>query len=123
MLKFPKPLQNNNYKLYNFFKTMILTLLFFGWCLTSLLVNGSIFDPIKNYLAVTSPFFYKLLSCIQCTGVWVGALIFYPLLLIDPEIFGSFPWIWVDFIFYPVIQSGVSVIIESIVIWLVKGSK
>jgi hypothetical protein len=102
---------------------MILTLLFFGWCLTSLLVNGSIFDPIKNYFAVTQPFIFKLLSCIQCTGVWVGALIFYPLLLIDPEIFGSFPWLWVDFIFYPVIQSGVAVIIESFVIWLVKGSK
>jgi hypothetical protein len=102
---------------------MIITLLFFGWCLTSLLVNGSIFDPIRNYFAVTRPFIFKLLSCIQCTGVWVGALIFYPLLLINPEFFGNFSWLWPDLIFYPVIQSGVSVIIESIIIWLIKGSK
>lgn len=102
---------------------MILILLFFGWSLTSLLVNGSIFHPIKNYLAVKVPFLYKLLDCIQCTGLWVGALIFYPILLMTPDQIGFFPWIWVDFIFYPVIQSGVSVLIESIVIWLVKGSR
>lgn len=102
---------------------MILVLLFFGWSLTSLLVNGSIFDPIRNHFAVTNPFFFKLLSCIQCTGVWVGALIFYPILISDPETMGFFPWMIADLIFYPVIQSGISVFLESIIIWLVKGSK
>jgi hypothetical protein len=102
---------------------MILILLFFGWALTSLLVNGRIFDPIRNYFAIKNPFIFKLLSCIQCTSVWAGALIFYPILFTSPDQIGFFPLIWLDLIFYPVIQSGVSVFIESIIIWLVKGSK
>jgi hypothetical protein len=102
---------------------MELILLFFGWSLTSLLVNGSIFDPIKNYFAVKSPFIYKLLTCIQCTSLWVGILIFYPSLIFMPEYLAIFPFGLINFIFYPIVQSGVAVLIESFVIWLVKERK
>lgn len=101
---------------------MTILYLFLGWSLTSILVNGSIFDPLRNYLLVMYPFFGKLLSCIQCTGVWVGIIIFIPLLAV-----GEVPYIttykWVGYIAYPIIQSGVSVLIESFIIYLVKGSR
>jgi hypothetical protein len=101
---------------------MAILYLFLGWSLTSLLVNGSIFDPFRNYLLVMYPFFGKLLSCIQCTGVWVGAIIFVPLLAV-----GEVPYIssygWFGYMAYPIIQSGVSVLLESFIIYLVKGSR
>jgi hypothetical protein len=97
-------------------------LLFLGWALTSLLVNGSIFDPLRNYLLVMYPFFGKLLSCIQCTGVWVGALIFIPLVASELAT-NIYPILWVNYIAYPVIQSGFSVLVESFIIWLVKNSR
>ena len=96
-----------------------LEFLFLGWCLTSLLVNGSIFDPIRNYLLVMYPFFGKLLSCIQCTGVWVGALIFWPLLY-SSNLEPSFNLGWINYLIYPVIQSGFGVLVESFVIMMVK---
>jgi len=102
---------------------MELILLFFGWSLTSLLVNGSIFDPVKNYFAVMNPFIFKLLSCVQCTSVWIGVIVFYPCLLFIPEYVIIFPYGWMDFIFYPVIQSGFAVLFESIIIWLRKEYK
>ena len=101
---------------------MTILYLFLGWSLTSILVNGSIFDPLRNYLLVMYPFFGKLLSCIQCTGLWVGVIIFVPLLAV-----GEVPYIssygWFGYIAYPIIQSGVSVLIESFIIYLVKGSR
>ena len=97
-------------------------LLSLGWSLTSLLVNGSIFDPVRNYLIVMYPFFGKLMSCIQCTGVWVGALIFIPLLLAGFDL-QIYPIRWVNYIAYPILQSGFSVLVESLVIWLVKNSR
>jgi hypothetical protein len=101
---------------------MSILYLFLGWSLTSILVNGSIFDSLRNYLLVMYPFFGKLLSCIQCTGLWVGVIIFVPLLAV-----GEAPPIssygWFGYIAYPIIQSGVSVLIESFVIYLVKGSR
>lgn len=98
--------------------------LFLGWCLTSLLVNGSIFDSWRNYLLVMYPFFGKLLSCIQCTGVWVGALIFWPLLYFS-KLDSSFDLGIFNYIIYPIIQSGSAVLVESFVIMMVKenGSK
>jgi len=101
---------------------MTIIYLFLGWSLTSLLVNGSIFDPIRNYLIVMHPFFGKLLSCIQCAGVWIGALVFTPLLAI-----GEVPCIstyeWVGYVAYPIMQSGFSILVESFIIYLVKGSR
>ena len=98
----------------------VLLFLFIGWSLTSLLVNGSIFDPIRNYFLVMYPFIGKLLSCIQCTGTWVGALMFLPLLYLgDMPHLISYPWI--SYIAYPIIQSGFGVVVESTIIFLVKS--
>ena len=101
---------------------MVIVFLFLGWSLTSLLVNGSIFSPIRNYLLVMYPFFGKLLSCIQCTGLWAGVLIFTPLLALD-EVPHLSSYKWIGYIAYPIIQSGFAVILESFVIYLVKGSR
>ena len=101
---------------------MAILFLFLGWSLTSLIVNGSIFSQFRNYLLVKYPFFGKLVSCIQCTGLWAGAIIFIPLLAL-----GEVPYIssyqWVGYAAYPIIQSGFAVILESLVIYLVKGSR
>jgi len=101
-----------------------ITLLFFGWCVTSILVNGSIFDKFRNYLIIRFPFFGKLFSCTMCLGVWIGAAIFWPCLYhgyaryILPE---PIPH-WISYLMLPALQSGFAVILESIIIFLVKGT-
>ena len=45
-----------------------------GWGVTDFLVNGSILDGIRSYLLVKIPLLAKLLSCIRCSGFWVGVL-------------------------------------------------
>lgn len=101
---------------------MTILFLFLGWSLTTLIVNASIFNPIRNYLLVKLPFFGKMISCIQCTAVWVGAIIFIPLLALN-EIPRISNYEWVGYIAYPIILSGFSVILESFVIFLVKGAR
>jgi hypothetical protein len=101
---------------------MAILFLFIGWSLTSLIVNGSIFAPFRNYLLVKHPFFGKLASCIQCTGFWAGFLIFIPLLTLNEVPYIS-SYKWVGYVAYPIIQSGVAVILESCIIYLVKGSR
>lgn len=100
---------------------MTLIFLFIGWSITSIIVNGKIFSPVRNYFLVTNPFIGNLLSCIQCTSVWVGALIFFPLLGFG-EITGISEHPLVNYLMYPFMQSGFAVIVESFVIFLVKGS-
>lgn len=56
-----------------YFKMFIYS--FIGWGITNLLVNGSIFDDIRNYLLVMHPKLGKLLTCMQCSGFWVGVLL------------------------------------------------
>jgi hypothetical protein len=101
---------------------MTILFLFLGWSLTSLIVNGTIFSPFRNYLLVKSPFFGKLVSCIQCTGLWAGVIIFTPLLALD-EVAQISSYGWIGYVAYPIIQSGVAVILESFIIYLVKGSR
>lgn len=45
-----------------------------GWGATDILVNGSILDGIRIYMMVKFPFVSKLLTCIRCSGFWVGIL-------------------------------------------------
>ena len=45
-----------------------------GWGITDFLVNGSILDQIRVYFLVKSPMLAKLLTCIRCSGFWVGVL-------------------------------------------------
>lgn len=96
-----------------------------GWSITSILVNGSIFDPLRIYLLVKKPILHKLFSCMQCSGFWVGiimgilsvsGLIYHPL--------GSLfniqnPWVGSTFslVSYGFLNSGISVLVNSLVVF------
>lgn len=47
---------------------------FIAYGMTTIIVYGSIFDKVRNYITLKSEFFGKLLSCILCTSTWVGVL-------------------------------------------------
>lgn len=49
--------------------------LLISWSITSILVNGSIFGSLRVYLIVKAPFLSKLMTCMQCSGFWVGFII------------------------------------------------
>lgn len=101
---------------------IILAFLFIGWSFATTIVNGSIFDKIRNWLLVRIPILGKLFSCIRCLSFWVGLSIFGMLTNYGfiTNIFGL-P-LYFNFIIYPFIQSGVSVIIESFIIFLRKSN-
>lgn len=101
----------------------LILILFIGWCWTTIIVNGAIFDQPRRYFLVKMPFIGKLLSCVQCTGFWVGLVIFSPLLYQDFPEFNIYPVRWANYLIYPALQSGSSVILESFIIWLVKREK
>jgi hypothetical protein len=99
--------------------------LFLGWGITSTVVNGSIFDKLRNYFIVKFPFYSKLLYCVRCLGFWVGAFIFTPLVqleILDPIFSNSVPY-WISILAMPVLQSNFGVIVESFLVFLVKGTK
>jgi hypothetical protein len=49
--------------------------------LTHILVDGSLFEPFRNFVQRFGPKkLYHLISCYQCLGFWVGLLIGYFLL-------------------------------------------
>lgn len=94
---------------------LILLYILISWGITDFLVNGSILNSIRTYLLVKSPLLGKLLSCIRCSGFWVGvgmsALLSSGLPLFSGEkmiliIFGGF------------LTSGSSVLINSLVFFL-----
>jgi len=91
-----------------------------GWGITDVLVNGSILNEIRCYFLVKFPLIAKLLTCIRCSGFWVGilmGLIFY---------FTSGEVLFLDFLELPVFPvlasgfliSGSSVIINALMISL-----
>jgi hypothetical protein len=43
-----------------------------GYGMTSILVWGSIFEKQRDWLRRHSKFFGDLISCVLCTGTWVG---------------------------------------------------
>jgi hypothetical protein len=108
------------------FPAILLTALI-GWSITNLLVNGSIFNPIRNYFLVKLPIFSKLLTCMQCSGFWVGIflgvlsihygilynILFY-IVLEHATLISSLIGIFL----YGVFNSGVSVLINSILVFL-----
>ncbi len=101
----------------------LILLLFVGWSVTTILVNGTIFKPLRDYLIVTSPFFGQLISCVMCTGLWIGVMISLPLLSagwMNP-VFPDMP-IFISYLSYPFLQSGFGILIESLIIYFVKGS-
>jgi hypothetical protein len=40
--------------------------------MTSILVWGSIFDGVRDWIKAKSKFFGDLISCVLCTSTWVG---------------------------------------------------
>jgi len=107
---------------------MLLLLIIIGWSITNIIVNGSIFDEIRIYLMVKNQMFSKLLTCIQCSGFWVGIGLgifsvldhivnpFYNLL--NPDSVLYFPLTILAFGFF---NSGISVIINSIIVFLLNS--
>ena len=96
-----------------------------GWSLTNLLVNGTLFDSIRNYCIVKSPILSKLLTCIQCSGFWVGAILGYLAFseIIYNILFYVIPnqGLWyslpITVFLYGVFISGISVLINSLLIF------
>lgn len=86
-------------------------LLFLSWSITNILVNGSILDKIRNYSLVKIKPLGKLLSCIMCSGFWVGLIVF--LIFGDTHITNT--------IIFAFMASGFSVILNSLIIYFVKN--
>jgi hypothetical protein len=54
----------------------LILMLLGGVGMTTIIVEGEIFVPIKNFLAKFMPkFFMKMMGCHQCCGFWSGLLI------------------------------------------------
>ena len=59
-------------------ETLIWILAAYG--MSQILVFGSIFDTIRDWITKKSTFFGDLLSCMMCTSTWVGfffSIVFY----------------------------------------------
>jgi hypothetical protein len=96
-----------------------------GWGITSTIVNGSIFNGIRNYFIIKIPILGKLFSCIRCLGFWVGFSIFIPLIhfnIIPPIFPDEIPY-FISIFSMPIFQSNFGVVVESFIIFLVKGTK
>jgi hypothetical protein len=104
----------------------VLLIALIGWSLTNLLVNGSIFDPLRNYLLIKSPAIAKLLTCMQCSGFWVGVFIgilsyhgiLYNIVYYVVPIQNAWYSQPLTVFFHGVFISGVSVFINSILTFL-----
>lgn len=57
---------------------MLIFLFFIIGCygITNILVNGKIFLPLRNFLSKKNNFLYSLISCMMCTGFWIGVFMF-----------------------------------------------
>lgn len=86
-----------------------------GWGVTDILVNGSILNPLRNYILVRIPFLYKLFSCIQCSGFWVGILLgFLSVINITTTPLQNYHW-FAQILGSGFLISGISVVINSII--------
>lgn len=102
---------------------------FLGWAITSILVNGSIFDPLRIYLQVMYPTLGKLLTCMQCSGFWVGIL--FGLLIVANQMINPFMFLLenegylyqiLSILFSGFWISGASVIFNTLIVYLIKNS-
>lgn len=109
--------------------TTLLIFSFLGWSITNLLVNGSILDPVRVYIQVMYPSLAKLLTCMQCSGFWVGILLGFlisadqlvnPLarLVVGNSIISD--TVLVSLMGFLI--SGVSVVVNSLLIYLINPS-
>jgi hypothetical protein len=93
-----------------------------GWGITDFLVSGSILDRVRVYALVKIPLLGKLLSCVRCSGFWVGVLMwmtlslieFFPLPLTQPE---NFKVLLAQIFASGFLISGSSVIINSLLFY------
>ena len=101
---------------------LLLFLLFTGWCVTTTIINGDIFDPIRNYTLVKFPAISKLFTCIRCLGFWIGFIGFTSLTIfgvLGEVVPGVSPVF--NIIIFPFIQSGTCILIESLVVFFHKN--
>jgi hypothetical protein len=100
---------------------------FLGWAITNILVNGSIFDPLRIYLQVMYPTLGKLVTCMQCSGFWVGIL--FGLFISSNQMVNPFMFLLeyegylfqtLTILFSGFWISGASVGINSVLIYLIK---
>lgn len=52
--------------------TVIILWVFMAYGMTSIIVWGSIFEGLRNWIKKHSKFFGDLISCTLCTSTWVG---------------------------------------------------
>lgn len=81
--------------------------------MTSIIVWGSIFEPVRNYIKKHSKFFGDLVSCTLCSSTWVGFFMSIVLGGLTSDIFNihwSFGIFW-DGVF----TAGIVWVINSIV--------
>jgi hypothetical protein len=107
---------------------MLLLLIIIGWSITNIIVNGSIFDKIRIYLMVKNQMFSKLLTCMQCSGFWVGIGLgifsvldhivnpFYDFL--NP---GSILYLPLTILAWGFFNSGISVLVNSLIVFLLNS--
>lgn len=107
----------------------LLLLSFLGWSITNVLVNGSILDPVRVYLQVMHPTLAKLLTCMQCSGFWVGVLLGF--LITADQLVNPFAGLVIGnsiisdtvlVFFMGFLISGVSVVANSLLIYLINSS-
>lgn len=63
-----------------------LMFLFAGIGITNIVVNASILDSPRDFIISHSLLFGKLVTCMLCTGFWVGILLW----MFAPATFGMF---------------------------------
>lgn len=51
---------------------VLLVWIFVSYGMTSIIVWGSIFEPLREFIKEHSKFFGDLISCVLCTSTWVG---------------------------------------------------
>ena len=107
---------------------MLLLLIIIGWSITNIIVNGSIFDGIRIYLMVKNQMFSKLLTCMQCSGFWVGiGLGIFSVLrhiinpfsdFLNPDSILHLPLTILAWGFF---NSGISVLVNSLIVFLLNS--
>jgi hypothetical protein len=99
----------------------IIFLLFVGWCVTTTIINGDIFDPIRNYTLVRFPKIAKLFTCVRCLGFWIGFIGFGSLTIsgIMGDVVAGVPPFF-NLVVLPFVQSGSCVLLESLIVFLHK---
>jgi len=86
--------------------------------MTQILVYGSIFDTLRDWIKTNSTFFGDLISCVMCTSTWVG--FFFSLTFFSPTIeLVSIPYS--NFFFDGVLASGSVWALNSFIEWFEKN--